>query len=43
MKLAQLLLKALTGIGDDLVEEAARPALPRPRWLPSSVRLPVSS
>ena len=31
MKLAQLLLKALTGIGDDLVEEAARPALPRPR------------
>lgn len=33
MKLAQLLLKALTGIGDDLVEEAARPALPRPRWL----------
>ncbi len=33
MKLAQLLLKALTGIGDDLVEEAARPAIPRPGWL----------
>lgn len=33
MKLALLLLKALTGIGDDLVEEAARRDLPRPRWL----------